>query len=265
MNEGNKKYKLGLALSGGGAKGFAHIGVLRLLEECKLVPGIISGTSAGAIAGVLFADGYPASKIQEIFTGREFSEFARLHIPKDGLFDNDRFHHFLNHHLRAKRFEDLKIPLVVVATDLDNGCSHEFRSGPIADAVVASCSIPIIFSPVEIDGVHYVDGGLFRNFPVSTIRHECERVIGVNVSPFIPQKYKHTLVGVAERSYHYLFRANTVEDRLMCDILVEPEEIGGYKAFDLENVAAIAGLGYEAAILAFNDVISKQQSAIPGY
>lgn len=89
--------------------------------------------------------------------------------------------------MRTKNIEDLQIPLVVVATDLDNGESHEFRSGPIVEAVTASCSIPIIFSPVVINGVHYVDGGLFHNFPVSIIREECERIIGVNVSPLIPQ------------------------------------------------------------------------------
>ncbi|GHT34209.1 hypothetical protein AGMMS49574_21280 [Bacteroidia bacterium] len=258
LNEGQKKYRLGLALSGGGAKGFAHIGVLKMLEECRLMPDIISGTSAGSIVGVLYADGYSADKIQELFTGREFSEFAHLQIPKDGIFDSNRFCKFLKRHLRAKRFEDLKIPLVVVATDLDKGRSHEFRTGPLVDAVVASCSIPIIFSPVEINGTHYVDGGIFRNFPVSTIRDECERIIGVNVSPFIQQKYKQTLWGIAERTYHYLFRANTVEDRLKCDVLIETEDVDGYKTFDLENVATIVGVGYDAAVHAFNKVIKEQ-------
>jgi predicted acylesterase/phospholipase RssA/glycosidase len=252
VKDSDTKYKLGLALSGGGAKGFAHIGVFRLLEERKLIPDIIAGTSAGALAGVLFADGYSSADIQELFFGREFSEFAQLQIPKDGLFDNKRFRTFLKRCLRAKRFEDLQIPLVVVATDLDNGKSHEFRTGPIVDAVVASCSIPIIFSPVEINGLHYVDGGLFRNFPVSVIREACEYVIGVNVSPLIPQKYKQTLWGIAERSYHYVFRANTIEDRLMCDVLIETEETNGYKMFDMENVESIANVGYEAAVDAFD-------------
>ena len=121
--------------------------------------------------------------------------------PESGLFDSKRFRYFLRRHLRAKTFEELKTPLVVVATDLDNGESHEFRSGPIVEAVTASCSIPIIFSPVVINGVHYVDGGLFHNFPVSIIREECERIIGVNVSPLVPQKYKQTIFHIAERSY----------------------------------------------------------------
>ena len=146
-------YKLGLALSGGGAKGFAHIGVFKLLEECRLKPDIIAGTSVGALMGALFADGYTANEIKELFTGREFSEFAQLQIPKSGLFDSKRFRYFLRRHLRAKNMEELQIPLVVIATDLDHGESHEFRNGPIVEAVTASCSIPIIFSPVTINGV----------------------------------------------------------------------------------------------------------------
>lgn len=252
-------YKLGLALSGGGAKGFAHIGVFKLLEECGLMPDIIVGTSVGALMGALFADGYSADEIKELFSGREFSEFAQLQLPKSGLFDSKRFRHFLRRHLRAKTFEDLKIPLIVMATDLDNGESHEFRSGPIVEAVNASCSIPIIFSPVVINGVHYVDGGLFHNFPVSIIRDSCERVIGVNVSPLVSQKYKQTIFHIAERSYHYMFRANTIEDREMCDVLIEAEEFGKYKTFDLENVDQISQIGYSAAVRAFELVIQENK------
>lgn len=252
-------YKLGLALSGGGAKGFAHIGVFKLLEECGLMPDVIVGTSVGALMGALFTDGYTADEIKELFSGREFSEFAQLQLPKSGLFDSKRFRHFLRRHLRAKTFEELKTPLIVMATDLDNGESHEFRSGPIVEAVTASCSIPIIFSPVVINGVHYVDGGLFHNFPVSIIRDSCERVIGVNVSPLISQKYKQTIFHIAERSYHYMFRANTIEDREMCDVLIEAEEFGMYKTFDLENVDQISKIGYSAAVRAFELVIQENK------
>ena len=254
-----KPYKIGLALSGGGAKGFAHLGVFKLLEESGLKPEIISGTSAGSLMGVLFADGYSAEEIKNMFIGREFSEFAQLQIPKSGLFNYDRFQDFLRRHLRTKRIEDLPIPTVIVATDLDRGCSHEFRSGPIVEAVTASCCMPIVFSPVLIDGVHYVDGGLFRNFPVSTIRDECEYVIGVNVSPLIPQRYKQTLLHIAQRTYHYVFKANAIEDRELCDILIEAKEVGLYKTFDLENINLISEIGYEAAVKAFQKVIQEKK------
>ena len=254
-----KPYKIGLALSGGGAKGFAHLGVFKLLEESGLKPDIISGTSAGSLMGVLFADGYSADEIKNMFIGREFSEFAQLQIPKSGLFNYDRFQEFLKRHLRSKRIEDLPIPTVIVATDLDRGCSHEFRSGPIVEAVTASCCMPIVFNPVLINGVHYVDGGLFRNFPVSTIRDECEYVIGVNVSPLIPQRYKQTLLHIAERTYHYVFKANAIEDRELCDILIEAKEVALYKTFDLENINQISEIGYEAAVKAFQKVIQEKK------
>ncbi len=256
---GQYKYKLGLALSGGGAKGFAHIGVLKLMEECGLRPEIIAGTSVGALMGALYADGYTADEIKEMFTGREFSDFAQLQIPKAGMFDSTRFRNFLRRHLRTKNIEDLQIPLVVMATDLDNGVSREFRSGPLVETVTASCSIPIIFNPVVIDDVHYVDGGVFTNFPVSVIKNECERVVGVNVSPLMPQKYKQTLFHIAERSYHYMFLANTLEDRLLCDVLIEAEAFGRYKTFDLENVDLISNIGYEAAIAAFEKVLKEKK------
>ena len=255
-----KPYKIGLALSGGGAKGFAHLGAFKLLEETGLKPDIISGTSAGSLMGVLFADGYSAEEIKSMFIGREFSDFAQIQVPKSGLFDTERFQDFLERQLRTKLIEDLPIPMVIVATDLDNGISHEFRSGPIVEAVTASCCMPIIFKPIEINKVHYVDGGLFRNFPVSTIRDECEHIIGVNVSPLIPQRYKQTLLHIAERTYHYVFQANAVEDRELCDVLIEAKEVALYKTFDLENINSISELGYQAAVKAFMKVINDNKN-----
>lgn len=257
--ERKKPYKLGLALSGGGAKGFAHLGVFKMLNECHLKPDLISGTSAGSIIGAFIADGYSPDEVINLFSGREFFEFAQFQIPKSGLFDTSRFRSFLKTYLHAKRIEDLGTPLVIVATDLDHGTSKQFREGPLVDAIMASCSMPIIFSPVEIEGVHYVDGGLFRNFPVSTIRDECERVIGVNVSPLIPHRYKQTLFHIAERSYHYMFQANTMEDREMCDVLIEAKEFGLYKTFDLENIEPIVQIGYEAASEAFRKVVEENK------
>lgn len=256
MKKGTRKrYRLGLALSGGGARGFAHIGVFKLLEECGIRPDVIVGTSAGALMGTLFAAGHAADEIKRMFTGREFSEFAQLQIPKAGLFDSNRFSRFVERHLRVKTFEELQTPMIVVATDLDHGCSHHFSSGPIAEPIRASCSIPIIFNPVIIDGIHYVDGGLFHNFPVSVIRDLCDVVIGVNVNPYTPSKYSQNIYSIAERSFHYLFEANTAKDRANCDLLIETAEFGKYKMFDLKNVDLIVDVGYRTALKAFHKFV----------
>jgi Predicted esterase of the alpha-beta hydrolase superfamily len=197
-----KKYKLGLALSGGGAKGFAHCGALKAMEEFDIHPDVISGTSAGAIVGALYAAGNSPVEICKMFMGKDFSTFTKFSIPKAGFFDHTPFMGFLDKHLHVKKFEELKIPLFVVASDLDHGKSVAFSEGELGPALLASCSVPIIFNPVVIDGVHYVDGGIFRNFPVVPIRDLCEKVIGINVSPLMSNKYRQTMIQIAQRSYH---------------------------------------------------------------
>lgn len=253
--EPKKPYRLGLALSGGGAKGLAYVGVFKFLEERGIRPDIIVGTSAGAMAAALLADGHTSDEIRQMFVGRELSEFARVQVPTTGLFDSRGLGEFLKRNLRAKTFEELQIPTIVMATDLDRGCGHPFTSGPLVEAVRASCSIPIIFSPVIIDGVHYVDGGLFHNFPVSIIRDRCEMVIGVNVNPYTAHKYSKNIYSIGERSFHFMFRANTVEDRRLCDLLIETEEFGQYKIFDLKNIDRIARVGYATSVRAFNRLV----------
>ncbi|MDR2622687.1 MAG: patatin-like phospholipase family protein [Dysgonamonadaceae bacterium] len=239
-----QKYKLGLALSGGGARGFAHPGAIKAIEDFGLKPEIISGTSAGALAGALYADGYAPEEIVKLFVGKDLREFADLQMPVAAIFGMSGFRRFLKKHLHARNFEDLSIPLKVVVTNLDEGKSAVFETGPIIDAVVASCSIPIVFNPVVIDGVNYVDGGIFKNFPVSTIRSLCDTIIGVNVSPLVPKKYKKTIMQIAERSYHYMSRTNTLLDRTLCDVLVEITDLAYFKTFDLINSEKIFKIGY---------------------
>lgn len=244
---GEHKYKLGLALSGGGAKGFAHVGVFRALEEYNIKPEIIAGTSAGAFAGVLYADGHSPEEILTFFQGKDFRDFAAFSIPHGGLFKSERFHTFLKKRLRAKTFEELQIPLKVVATNIEQGISTVFDKGPLIEAVVASCTYPIMFTPLEINGNFYVDGGLFKNFPVSVIRKDCDEIIGVNVSPLTIQKYKNSLFYVVERSFHYMSLANTLLDRSMCDVLIEPPKASKYSMFSLENKEKIYEIGYKSA------------------
>lgn len=240
-------YKLGLALSGGGAKGFAHLGVMKALEEKGLKPDIISGTSAGAFAGVLYADGHSPDEILSFFEKKAFKEFAELTIPQTGIFKTDRFKEFLKRHLRARSFEELKIPLKIVATNIVEGTSVEFDKGPLIPAVLASCAFPIVFTPVEIEKEHYIDGGLFKNFPASTIRPFCEILIGVNVAPLTKQKFKNSLLYIAERSFHYISVSNTFLDRSLCDILIETDRLSSYAMFTLDHSEEIFNIGYEIA------------------
>jgi len=246
------QYGLGLALSGGGSKGFAHLGVIKAMEEKGMFPDIIAGTSAGAFAGVLYADGNAPEEILSFFEKRAFKDFAELTIPNCGIFKAERFKTFLKKNIKARNFEDLKIPMKIVATDLANGISVTFDKGPLIPAVLASCAYPIVFTPVEIDKVHYVDGGLFKNFPVTTIRPNCEKIVGVNVTPLTRQKYKNSLLYIAERSFHYVSVANSLSDRKLCDTLIETDRLAKYAMFALDHKKEIFDIGYETAMKEFN-------------
>ncbi len=239
-----KPFQIGIAMSGGGIKGLCHAGVLKALEEKGIKPDIISGVSSGSVVGALYADGYSPNEIASFFEDISFRQMTKIQIPDGGFFKIDAFERFLSKKLRAKTFEDLKIPLRIVATDLDKGKTVVFSSGSLIEPIVASCSIPVLFSPRIIDGVRYVDGGVLKNFPVSTIRSECEKVIGINASPMVTDEYKPTILNVATRSYHFMFKANILADKELCDLLIEPVDMGNYETFDVDKGREIFELGY---------------------
>ena len=243
----SKKYNVGFALSGGFIKGFAHLGVMQALLEHDIKPDILSGVSAGALAGVFYADGNEPHQVLDYFSGHKFQDLTKLVIPKVGLFDLKEFVDFLKTNLKAQRLEDLQVPLIVSATDLDHGRLVHFHKGDIAERIAASCCMPVLFAPVKIDGTHYVDGGLFMNLPVSTIRRICNKVVAVNVSPLMASKYKMNIVSIAMRSYNFMFRANTFPEREKADLLVEPYNLEGYSNTELKKAEEIFMQGYKTA------------------
>ncbi len=250
----NHPYYLGYALSGGGAKGFAHLGAFKVFESYGLKPDVIAGTSAGALAGVFYADGFTPDEIGELFKKRELRQFVELSIPKTGFFKSTGLERFLKQNLRSTTFEQLQIPFKVIATNWEKGRTTVFSEGSsLVDAVVASCSVPIVFTPKIIDDVAYVDGGLLKNFPVSVIREECKYVIGVNVSLITPLPDKTNIKTTAERTFKLMSNSNTLMDRKLCDVLVEAPEIQKYFMFDLHNIDKISEIGYECAATALGE------------
>lgn len=244
----HKEKNIGFALSGGFIKGFAHLGVMQALKENDVNPEIISGVSAGALAGVFCADGNEPYKVLDFFSNHKFQDFTRLIMSKQGFFDLREFIDFLRSNLKAKHIEQLKTPMIITATDLDHGRSVHFRTGEIATRVAASCCMPVMFSPVVIDEVHYVDGGIFMNFPVSTLTRECEKVVGINVSPLVATEYKKNMLSIGMRAYNFMFRANTFAHRERCDLLIEPYNLHGYSNRELEKAEEIFQQGYYTAL-----------------
>ncbi|MDE6370293.1 MAG: patatin-like phospholipase family protein, partial [Duncaniella sp.] len=184
-----KPYKLGIVLSGGGARGFAHAGALQAFEEMGIKPDIIGGVSAGSVVTVMYASGMKPLEIVKVFSDAKFGDFAELAVPKDGFFSMDGFKKFLRRHVPYADIADLPIPSVVCATDLMATRPVAFTRGDMAECVSASCSIPIVFKPVTIDGTVYVDGGVTANLPAWALRDKCKYLIGGNCSP-MPRRGK---------------------------------------------------------------------------
>ena len=241
-------YRLGVALSGGGARGFAHVGALKALEEAGMKPDVIAGVSAGAVAAVMYAAGVPLDEMLSLFTSTKFTDFARPSlIHGDGMFSLMRFKQFIEEATGIDRLENLRRPTYVGVTDLDHGEPAEFHEGPLGERVVASCSIPIVFSPVEIDGIHYVDGGVLRNLPAWIIREKCETLIGINVSPLRTFEYRKSFLDIGMRTYNLMAKANQQQDMDICDHVIITPELIHYQVFNLKDIHKAYLSGYAAA------------------
>lgn len=251
LTEGERRrppYRLGVALSGGGARGFAHVGALKALEEAGMKPDVIAGVSAGAVAAVMYAAGVPLDEMLSLFTSTKFTDFARPSlIHGDGMFSLMRFKQFIEEATGIDRLENLRIPTYVGVTDLDHGEPAEFHEGPLGERVVASCSIPIVFSPVEIDGIHYVDGGVLRNLPAWIIREKCETLIGINVSPLRTFEYRKSFLDIGMRTYNLMAKANQQQDMDICDHVIITPELIHYQVFNLKDIHKAYLSGYAAA------------------
>ncbi|HXA05544.1 MAG TPA: patatin-like phospholipase family protein, partial [Bryobacteraceae bacterium] len=173
---------IGLALGGGFARGIAHVGVLKVLEEEGIPVRMIAGTSVGALIGAAYCSGVTIAELQEVAYKVRFTTFARWTLSRYGFATNDRMVSFLTRTLKVQTFEELRIPLGVTATDFNTGEGMVFTSGSIIDPVRASCAYPGMFLPVEIRGRWLVDGMLSNPVPTRPLRAMgAERVLAVQL------------------------------------------------------------------------------------
>jgi NTE family protein len=177
-----KPVKLGIALGGGFARGIAHIGILKVLEDANVPISYVAGTSVGALIGAIYCSGASAAEMEKIACRVRFRDFARWTISRMGFASNQRMIGFLESVLKAKTFEQLRIPLAVTATDFATGDGAVFNSGPLVDPVRASCAYPGMFLPVNVNGQLCVDGMLAHPVPTQPLRDAgCTHVIAVHL------------------------------------------------------------------------------------
>jgi len=248
------KFKTGLVLSGGGARGFAHLGVLEALNEEGIFPDVISGTSAGALVGVLYADGFTPREIMKMMNSTSRLHFVRPTVPREGLLQISGIEKILSEKLRAKKFEDLKIPLFVTATDLNNGKIEYFSKGDLLRPVIASASIPVLFKPVVINKIHYVDGGVLDNLPLKPIETKCSFLIGSFVNPTGYEETVTSMVQIAERAFFLSMSREVVDKSSKFDLFIAPIELKNFKVLDPEKAAEVFQIGYKATKEKFKNI-----------
>jgi len=174
--------EIGIALGGGAARGLAHIGVLRALDEAGIQPSFVSGTSMGAIIGAFFASGRSPGELLEVARKASWTKIIDISL-RGGLVKGARLGHFLEELLPAT-FEELRVPLAVTATAIEDGGERVFKSGPLIPAIRASAAFPGVFEPVEVDGTYYLDGGIVDSVPVEAVRNLGARaIVAVDVGP----------------------------------------------------------------------------------
>ena len=238
--------RIGIALSGGGARGIAHIGVLKALLEHGIAPEVVAGTSSGAIVGALYAYGMDAEQLQRFARGGVGIRLLRIVNPLRGLIKLTLLREKLAAVLPTDDFECLRRPLAVTATNLQTGDLHVFRDGPLIAAVQASCAVPLLFHPVVIGGQQYIDGGLYMNLPAQPLRERCDVLIGSNVMPHEQAEVGRlsSVFSISNRVFDLAVHHNSLEARGLCDFLVEPIELKGYHVYNFTKADDLVEVGY---------------------
>jgi NTE family protein len=259
-----KPYKFGIALSGGGARGIVHIGVLEALHKYGVKPEIISGTSMGALVGVFYAAGFEPLEILEMVKSSKIIKMIQWQLPSSGLIDLKKVATLLQNKIEIDDFSALKRPFFCSVVNLNSGQSEIKHSGKLFQWVLASASIPVIFEPQIIDGVTYVDGGLLNNLPVDGIRDQCRILIGVHVNHNGPEENISGIKAIAERTFRLAIGQNVRESLTRCDFVIDPPETRLFNTFDFKKADEIYKIGFEATeqrILEMFDSIDLEQLA----
>jgi len=245
-----KRKKIGLALSGGGARGFAHVGVLKALTDHNVEIDFVAGTSAGAFVGGAFAAGLSADEIVELGDGFSWMTVAGIPYSTRGFLSNRKMASFIRKKFPVTRFEDLKIPFAAVATNLETGDEVIFRDGDFATAIRASCAIPGVFTPVEdAEGRLLTDGGVVAPMPMNAIQlFEPDIVIAVDLMACGAANWvrPRTMVGTLFQSAMMLLRSASRIHHYAADVVIEPK-IAHIRPVQIDKAKETFKLGFEAA------------------
>ncbi|CAC9168002.1 NTE family protein rssA [Comamonas aquatica] len=246
--------KIGIALGGGAAKGFAHIGVIKMLEANGFAPAVVSGTSAGSVVGALYASGMNAFELQEKAVSLDEAKIRDLQLSSGGLVQGQKLEDYVNQQVQRKPLEQLSKPFVAVATRLEDGARTVFARGNTGQAVRASSSVPGVFQPVRIGKHHYVDGGVVSPVPVDAARQlGADVVIAVDISSKARGKTPGDMLGTLNQSIAIMGQKLGQAELERADVVIRPQvlDIG---AADFSQRASAILEGEKAALVAMPQI-----------
>jgi len=220
-----KNLKLGLALGGGAARGFAHIGVLQVLEEEGIKPQMVVGTSAGSVVASFYASGKTGQQLQWLADTMDESQFTDWANPFTGrgMLRGEALGKYINSQLNGMKIEDMKLPLGIVATDLRTGDGVLFRRGDVATAVRASSAVPSVFEPVRIAGKDYVDGGLVSPVPVRYAKQMgADLVLAIDISSRPEDAKTSDMLKVLLQTFSIMGKSISQLELVQADVVVRP-------------------------------------------
>ncbi len=236
---------MGLALSGGGLRGVGHLGAIKALEEYGFRPTVISGCSAGAIVGALYAAGYSVDDMLAIMRGNDLFPVSSFRLRVSGMVDNRFLSQLFEKYLPGNSFESLKIPLHVSATDVLSGQTVYFSHGPLHEALLASSSVPFVFSPQRTSHNLLHDGGILNNLPVQPLIGRCDYRVGIHVNApdrITPEQLTPTKT--LDRIIHLAIGQSVAAEARKCDLFIEPPGMLRFSMFGKKELTAIYEYAY---------------------
>lgn len=243
-----EKPKIGLALGSGGARGFAHLGVLKVLQEAGIQVDLIAGSSMGALVGCFYASGLSIERMYQFALAFKRKYYLDFTVPKMGFIAGNRLKELIRLFTHQKTFEQLNIPVSVVATDLYNGKKVVFNKGPVAEAVRASIAIPGIFVPEKINGRLLVDGGVIDRVPVSVVKEMgADIVIAVDVSHVKQNENITSIFDVILQSIDIMQDELVHHREIVSDVMIRPH-VEQFSSRAFTNIKEIIEIGEQEAL-----------------
>lgn len=234
-----------LVLSGGGTRGYSHIGVIQALLENEISIHAISGSSCGAIIGAFICDGFHPSEVEEILVKEEPEIGLNYSRFWHNLLSFDNYARVLKQNLRSKTFDTLSKPLYVNLTDLNTGNQTLISEGNLPEVLIATAAIPVLLPACFINGVPYADGGLSNNLPVEPFLNSTGKIIGVHVNPIPDFNPSASVVHGLDRSMHLLMRSTILKNINSCDVFIEPKALKTHHLFESKKTKDLITIGYD--------------------